>query len=276
MIKNLQKQPFLILLSVLFFLSPLLLFSKNRVQVDYLNEYSGPHQDDFNELQWEIPNLVRQTTIDMSIKIGLPYNEGWQYPMTVKYTDKAGAGAESLLAYVILYQTNKGDFFQELHINLAAYAKQKFDYEKTLSHELIHAMMNDAVGGEAARLLPVWLHEGLAVYGSGEGEGMLRSYVHRFYGFAEQKLLNGLTGPHGALDYVEDYLAVKYIVEAHGPNALPFFIRQLIEKDGKVEAAYEYSTGESWDDFITQSRKYAEDTIKEIKPPRRGRGEDPY
>jgi len=51
---------------------------------------------------------------------------------------------------------------------LAAYEKLKFDFEVVLAHELVHAMLNDALGVEAKAVFPRWLNEGIAVYAAGE------------------------------------------------------------------------------------------------------------
>jgi len=40
-------------------------------------------------------------------------------------------------------------------------------------------MVNDSMGIEGGTKLPVWFHEGLAVYGSDQGEQMTRAYVRR-------------------------------------------------------------------------------------------------
>jgi len=222
-----------------------------------------------------VPSLVRQTVLDLSTRLGIPYNEGWRFPLRIRFTDRAGFGAENLLAFVALYQSETS-IYQDLNINLAAYNQHKFDYEKTLAHELVHAMMNDVLGGQAAAVFPRWLHEGLAVYGADEGEKLVKAYVQANWGFAEQKIINGLEGPHGALDYAEDYLAIKYIVNAHGPNALPLFIQQVIERKGDVTSAYEYATGEDWADFIANSREFSKEEIGQVKPPRRGKYESPF
>ena len=259
-----------------FLFPPKLLWAEERIEWEYVDEYGGPFQDEYESLRWDIPNLIRQTVIDLSGKLGFPYDEGWRFPLKVRYTDKSGRGAENLLAYVALYKTSDENFFQELNINLAAYSKHKFNYEKTLAHELVHAMMNDALGGEAAAFFPRWLNEGLAVFGADEGDQMVKSYVHKYYGFAEQKILNGLEGPHGALDYAEDYLAVKYISENHGPNAISFFIREIINRNGDVKGAYEYATSEDWASFLENSREFSKEEIGRIKPPRRGKHEKPF
>jgi len=237
--------------------------------------YDGPHQASFNKLKWEIPNLIRQTTIDMSVRLGLSFDDGWRYPLTVGFVDGAPRGVENVLAFVQYHKMDKG-LRQDLLINVRAYEKQGFDFEKVFAHELVHAMLNDAFASESIVILPRWLHEGLAVFGADQGEQMVRVYVHRYWGFAEGKLLNGLEGPHTALDYAEDYWAVKYINEKHGPNFLHGFMREVIQRNGDVKGALQYTCSETWEEFEKNVRKFAIEEIQEIGPPTRGKIENPY
>src|SRR5205823_2966292 len=138
-----------------------------------------------------------------------------------------------------------------------AYDREGFTFDKVLAHELVHAMMNDAIGGEAALVLPVWLHEGLAVYGSEQGEQMLDSYLKAFPDRSAEQFINGLEGPHGALDYAEDYLAIKYIHDVHGVNSLHSFVREVIKRRGDIPGAVEYSCNESWEDFKKGAEKFS-------------------
>ncbi|MCB4756152.1 MAG: hypothetical protein LHV69_03815 [Elusimicrobia bacterium] len=246
-----------------------------RVPWNLDESYKGDYPDTAEKLRWEVPILMRQTLIDLSVKLGLSYEEGWRYPLTVQFVDGAPGGMENALAFVALAKTEKG-IAQSLNINVWAYQKENFDFDKVLAHELVHAMLNDALGAEAALLLPVWLHEGLAVYGAGQGEKMLKNYVYRTSGWSEAKILNGLEGPHGALDYAEDYLAIKYIYEKHGQNSLHNFVRGVVGHRGDIPPAIESSCFETWDDFQKHVRAYSKEEIKRIGPAKRGYNEKPY
>jgi len=226
-------------------------------------------------MTWDIPVLMRQTLINLSVRLGLDFEEGWRYPLTVRFTDGSPRGAENTLAYVILYTDEKG-IRQDLFINLTAYKERKFNFEKVLAHELVHAMLNDALGAEAMQIFPVWLNEGLAVYGADQGEKMAQAYVYQYTGFAEGKLINGLEGPHRALDYAEDYWAIKYIPKRHGPNALRLFVDEIVYRKGDVEAAYKYLFQEDWDKFLEGHNKFSKEEIKRIGPAQRGKKVNPY
>lgn len=261
------------LLILLFFL-PLKAQDRHEWTLD--ENYSGAYPQTFQKLKWQVPILMRQTMINLSVKLGMNYQEGWQYPIQIRFLDGAPGGAENILAFVQIGTTGDGQFVQQLGINLAAYEKEEFNFEKTFAHELVHAMLNDAIGGEAAVVFPVWLHEGLAVYGAGQGEAVVKAYTYQFSGYAEGKLINGLEGPHGALDYAEDYLALKYMYEKHGPNSLHNFVREVIYRKGDVPGAIQYTCFESWDKFQENARLFAKEEIRRLGFAKRGQYEKPY
>jgi hypothetical protein len=238
--------------------------------------YNGPHQAAFQQIRTTIPNLMRQTCIDISVRTGMDFQEGWQYPLVVGFVDGTPMGMENILAYVQLGKTEDGAFAQRLNINLEAYERETFSLEKVFAHELVHAMMNDAIGGEAARYLPTWFQEGLAVFGADQGEKMVKAYAHRTYGMGEGTLINGLEGPHGALDYAEDYLAMKYIYEKIGSNAFHNFIKDVINKKGNISSALEYTCFLKWDEFQQKVKEYSKEQIKNFGPPERGESQKPY
>lgn len=237
--------------------------------------YQGPHRASFNRLRNEIPVLMRQTLIDLSVRLGLDFRDGWKYPLTIGFVDQAPWGVENVLAYVQLYRT-EDHFGQVLNINLASYNKEQFNFEKVLAHELTHAMINDAIGGQAAMVLPRWFHEGLAVYGAEQGDQMLKSYVYQTSGFSSSQLLNGLEIHDSAFDYAEDFLAFKYIYKKRGQASLHNFVQEVLKREGDVPGAIEYICLESWDEFQASVREFSKEEIKDIGPRRRGSYEKPY
>jgi hypothetical protein len=238
-------------------------------------KYRGGHQSTYQKIKWQIPNIMRQTMINNAVKLGMNFRDGWQYPFEIKFVDDSPFGVENVLAYVQIYSDGVA-IKQDLNINLGAYDREPFNFEKVFAHELTHAMLNDAIGAEATMILPVWLHEGLAVYAADQGETMVKSYAHKFSGFAARQMLNGLEGGHGALDYAEDYLAVKYIYAKHGPNSLHNFVREVIRRKGDVPGAIQYTCFESWEQFTINARAFAKEEIDAIGPPKRGQQQNPY
>lgn len=266
---------------VLFFLSsvflrvPLFAEFEARQPHVYDETYGGEHPAVFQSLRYQVPILVRQTLIELSGRLGLNYQDGWRYPLTIGFVDGGPAGAENVLAFVA-YGTDGRGFRQMLGINLDAYSRTSFNFEKVFAHELVHAMLNDALGAEAAGVVPVWFHEGLAVYGADQGEQMLRSYIEMHPSHPEKALLNGLDGPHGALDYAEDYLAFRYIYSAFGNNGLHNFVREVARNQGDVAAAMRTTCNTDWDSFQKDARAWAEKEIERIQAALRGTAGRPY
>jgi hypothetical protein len=238
--------------------------------------YDGPNRASFQKLRYLIPNLMRQTTIDVAVRLGIDFQDGWQYPLTVGFVDGSPPGVESALAYVQLMSNSRGDFAQVLAINLDAYERMGFNFEKVFAHELVHAMVNDGIGGEGAMKLPTWFHEGLAVFGSNQGESVTKTYAHQNFGTG-RSMINGLEGPHGALDYAEDYLAFKYLNERVGSNALHNFVREVVmTRKGDVPGALQYTCNLSWDEFQRRAKEYSDEQVKNFGPPRRGQDSQAY
>jgi len=228
------------------------------------DSYNGSYSESYQQLHHEIPDIFRHTVIELSSRLGLNYQEGWRYPLTVGFVDRAPFGVENMLAYVQIVQTAEGGIKQVLKINLKAYEQDKFNFEKVFAHELVHAIMNDSLGAEASTKLPLWFHEGLAVWGADQGEQMLRSYVYRFGISADSKMFNGLENHSSPLDYAEDYLAFKYIYKRHGINSLHNFVAEVVKKGGGIPEALEYTCFEKWDDFQENLAEFCKEEAKEI------------
>jgi hypothetical protein len=223
--------------------------------------YTGSHQASYEKLRYEIPNLMRQTTLDMAVRCGLDFQDGWSVPLVVRFVEGSPDGVENVLAYVQLMEdANTHALVQTLNINLAAYESYGFDFNKVFAHELVHAMINDALK-EKSLDLPTWFHEGLAVYGADQGEQLMRSTLSQYPNANEASFLNGLEGPHGPQDYLEDYLAFQYIHDNLGVSALQNFIRDVIQRGGDIKTAIDYTLHLSWDQFQSNVRAYSEEQL---------------
>jgi hypothetical protein len=218
---------------------------------------------------------MRQTQIDVSIRLGMRFQEGWRYPLIIGFVDRSPHGVENALAYVQL-MTDGQKFLQQLNVNLAAYERDNFNFKKVFAHELVHAMINDAMGGNASSVLPLWFHEGLAVFGADQGEQMIKSYVYQTSGFSESQLLNGIETHRTGYDYAEDYWAIKYIYEKIGPNHLHNFVREVIKRRGDIPGALQYTCFISWDQYQKKVTEFAKDEIERIGPRRKGKYKNPY
>ncbi len=273
---NIQRSSLLIAFLSLFLISKVSAEEGKRVQWVLDESYAGSHQTSFQKLRYQIPNLMRQTCINIAVRTGMDFQDGWRYPLEVGFVDGSPMGMENVLAYVQLGRMSDGTFAQQLNINLDAYEREAFNLEKVFAHELVHAMLNDAIGGQAATTLPVWFHEGLAVFGADQGDGMVKAYANRFFGMGENAIINGLEGPHGALDYAEDYLAMKYINEKIGSNAFHNFIKEVIRTNGNIPQSLQYTCFISWPDFQEKLKEYSRQYLKDLGPSRRGGNSNPY
>lgn len=233
------------------------------------DSYNGPYKDTALRLKYDINSLMRNTMIDVATRCGLDFQDGWQHPLFVRFVDDAPGGTENILAYVQEGRTQEGAFVQMLSVNLRAYEREQFNFPKVFAHELVHAMLNDGLA-EKAEQVPVWFHEGLAVYASNQGESLMQSYVFRYPDQNVDFFINGLEGNHGAVDYLEDYLAFKYIAEKKGGTSLRNFIREITARGGDIPGAYQYTCYEPWAKFLTNAKSYAEEQIAELRRTTRG------
>ncbi len=227
--------------------------------------YTGPHEQSFNKLRYEVPILMRQTMIDLAVRCGLNFEEGWRFPFEIAFEDNAPGGVENVLAYVEMRRNGRGDLRQRLCINLEAYEREHFNFNKVFAHELVHAMLNDSLGAYSMAL-PVWFHEGLAVYGADQGEAMVKFYVSKNPDANPSHFLTGLDAPNTGLHYMEDYLAFKYIHDAHGVNSLHNLVREVVKRNGDVSGAIDYTCSEDWQKFQEGAKKFSEEQIFEVGP----------
>src|ERR1019366_6042066 len=186
------------LVFLLFALSPC---AWARYPAALVKDYSGRHQDEFATQFDRVRLLVNEAQLEASSRLGLmQYREGFQYPMIIRFEDGAPTGIENMVAYVRLGQSNAG-FMQELVVNMDASTTNPIDFDRVFYHEMTHAVLNDAIGGEASAKVPAWVQEGLAQYISGEGPDRVKEFAQTVKKFQAQSLLSDLDGPLTARAY---------------------------------------------------------------------------
>jgi hypothetical protein len=237
-----------------------------RYQAALIHDYPGRHQDEFITQYDRVRLLTRQAQLEVSTRLGLlQYREGFDSPLVIRFEDGAPEGLENSLAYVRLMQ-NGHQFVQELVINLDATAASPVDFDQIFYHEMTHAVMNDAVGGEASMKIPHWVQEGLAQYVSGEGENRVTQAARQFRKSQVHALLYDLDGPYAGFAYPQYYLAIAYLHEKHSVNAVQALVRDLIL--GKsITDAIEEATGQSWEKFQDEMRAYSLNVLEEKARP---------
>jgi hypothetical protein len=234
--------------------APLWADSTPRYAAVIQDGYGGTHPDLYAEQQDRVRLLVHQAQLEISSQLGLfQYQEGFRWPIKIRFDDTPVTGVEHALAYVQLYNSGP-KFAQELVINLDVMATRHEDFDKIFYHEMTHAVLNDAVISESRQPLPSWVQEGLAVYISGDGESRVKAQAQRVRKSQAKALVHNVEEP--VLDYAADYLAFKFINDKHSINSLQAFVRDLT--DGKSpHDAIESSTGLSWDAFCRDLADYS-------------------
>jgi hypothetical protein len=233
-----------------------------------VSDYHGTFPDAFTQQFDRVRLLTRQAQLEVSSRLGLfQYQEGFHYPIRIRFEDNAPAGLENTLAFVRLMQNSQGEFSQELVVNLNETRQGAMDFDQVFFHEMTHAVLNDAVGGEASLKIPHWIQEGLAQYVSNEGEPRLRKATAGLTRLTVHVLLCDLNGPYSSRAYPQYYLAIKYLYEKYTSNAIQALVRMLI--DGKpCREALQETTGVPWERFQQDLHDYSLNTLKDIVGPR--------
>jgi hypothetical protein len=129
-----------------------------------------------------------------------------------------------------------------------------FDLDKTLVHETFHCLHRARLGRRYDRV-PEWAREGAALYVAGQGPERARTLARLA---TIEKLVNGLSGPHGLFDYYEDCAAFER-VGARGPA----LVRKLLETDD-VAAAVKEVLGEDMATFEALAGKHAREVLEPL------------
>jgi len=224
--------------------------------------YTGSDHDAYLLQADRVRLLVRQAQLEVSARLGLiQYREGFQYPMTIRFEDHVPAGLESALAYVRLGQDDQG-FAQELVVNVTASKNAGMDFDRIFYHEMTHAVLNDAVGGNAALRIPRWVQEGLAQWVSGEGPGRVAEAGQTVRRSQASVLLADLDGPAYGRSYPQYYLAIQYIYDRHSVNSVEALVRNLIAGQSLTQAL-EDATGLGTQRFLDNVRDYSLDKFRD-------------
>ncbi len=219
-------------------------------------DYQGSYEREFATQFDRVRLLVKQSQLEVSSKLGLlQYREGFQYPLTIRFDEGAPAGLENALAFVTYSQRGQ-DFEQELVVNLGELARFPHHIDTVFYHEMTHAVLNDAVGGQATFRIPRWLQEGLAMYVAEEGESRVMQAAGNLRRSLAHTLIFDLDGSTYSNAYPQYYLAVKYILEKHSINALQGLVRDLVS--GKsLNDAIQNNTGLSGSQFQKNVKEFS-------------------
>jgi len=219
--------------------------------------YKGSYPDLFTGQFDRVRLLVHQAQLEASMRLGFfQYQQGFQYPLIVRFDDSAPIGIEHALAYVRMGQNSTGQFMQEMVVNLAEMSRNSNDFDQVFTHEMTHAVLNDACGGRTSEHLPHWVQEGLAQYVSGEGDARVAEAAKHVHKSQAARLLYPLDAPYSAMGYPQYYLAIQYMFDKHSSNSISAFARDLIAGQS-VPDAIQDAVDMPYDRFQQEVRDYS-------------------
>jgi hypothetical protein len=108
--------------------------------------------------------------------------------------------------------------------------RKNIDVDGVITHELTHIVLNSLLKGHS---IPLWLNEGVAMYQSREWEIGNSAVVgwaavrNKLYALGELETHFPWSGEGARLAYAESFLAVAYIVQRFGREALVNLIHDL-------------------------------------------------
>lgn len=131
------------------------------------------------------------------------------------------------------------------------------DNEDTVRHELTHLVNARAVQGAYSSALPLWLDEGLAVYGQKDPGGFAAAVdqaIRRDSAVPLKTLSPGYRGTNPDLFYGEAWSIVRFLVATYGPDKFAQLMGAF--KNGATEdAAFSSVYGADRDGVYQQWRK---------------------
>jgi len=200
-----------------------------RFSAAFQTTYNGNYQDLYRDQVERVRLLIRQAQLEVSARLGLlQYQEGFRYPLTVRFADTAPPNVENALAYVHMVRTSEG-YGQEMVVNLSVFAEHTTDFDTVFYHEMTHAVLDDALELRDLAKVPSWTQEGVAVYVAGNGDAIVSGVAKHFRKSHVQQLIQDLDQIHGYMIYPQGYLVFKYLHDKYSVNAVEAFVRDLTQ-----------------------------------------------
>jgi hypothetical protein len=243
------------------------LAADTSVPIHFEERYAGPHPAEFAQILDQVKVVVPSALAYITGQWNLPNT--LHYPLIVIITDNppnlpAGAAAayvRSVVAGDALRQTLIVDLSYHLR-----YPAQNTD--DLLSHEMAHAVLQDAVIGPGSAGIPQWFNEGLAQSVTTEGHDRTAADFQR-YGHSDARALicdlNGrvdtfFNGEYNFGCYTYFYLAVKRLIQLGGKDALVTMITGL-HNGTPLPIVVSQVTHLDWPAFQADVEHYARDVF---------------
>lgn len=217
--------------------------------------YAGRYADDpaYKVLLATAPALRSQALAEVQWRLGLPQRE--EKRIVIRFADTGvlpGTGARTRTRYLNGRKSQVVTFLVEPILSGQA------PFERTLLHELCHAVMRQQMGGHYAKV-PPWVREGVAVWVAGQLEEKTDQAIAAKLAAGQDPLtlINGLESKaHGLDDYPEDALFFRYLEETYGTERVVEVIQRLFE-GARVRDALERVTGLSWEVLQVRARAFS-------------------
>jgi len=236
--------------------------------------YKGGFPNDFPVELNLVQTLVPVAQQEISTNLGfLQYQEGFQHPVVIRFSDGAPATAENPYFYVQTASADKS-YSQALIVNVEAFGergkKHKTDDDAAVRHSFYYAMttviFNDHAAGDPDQALPTWAQEGTAVYISGMGDHLVKKVASEVTRSHVGELVDELNRPVPFMtrrQYARYYLAVQYIVNTGGASSLQAFIRDLLSGKSVSDTVLDVFN-QDWDTFEDKVERFSKDTFSQF------------
>jgi hypothetical protein len=144
---------------------------------EYFLIFADGYQTETDQTQLEFVNLADSedpAVVSLRDEVGLTPPDGYVFlrlydsrqamPARVQrvFANPNVSGATFLTRYIAVLAEDESAWQLD--------ALQSLALPKTISHELVHAYINSAIGAQRYSELPIWYHEGLAIYFSHSGK----------------------------------------------------------------------------------------------------------
>ena len=160
----------------------------------------------------------------------------------------------------VAYTTQDGKQCIDLFVEHYISGNARLDI--VLQHEIVHAVMRDAMGTEAYRSVPDWFREGVALFVAREGEHKTSKLLPTVNG--PEDLLTGLLDEGmPAVAYPHAWAAIELIEQTGGTEAVKR-VTQLVVDGCDADRAVVQVTGLSWDEFTSRLRAYALNRFRKL------------
>lgn len=138
------------------------------------------------------------------------------------------------------------------------------DIDRTLTHELTHAVMRQAMGDRYGEL-PRWFREGAAVWAAGQLEAKVRLEVARriMRGQEPASVLDGLAGERiDGSNYLDEGFVFDLLQRRHGVAGVQRVLERVVVAGAAHDAALEAVTGVPLAEFMARSRRHGAAAIE--------------